>query len=183
MIASSLRPIVSPQPSPMAETMPTQTVPEQTLAADDTVSIKQSISKTPTMTETPIDAEQTNGHPGWCTTDTDVAGLEAAVPIPTTEPTNGTIAHREEVPAEAPLQTTTGEPNGTNGVEPHQSETPTAPVTTEEEDDTPLFSSDLISPQVTALLPEGYSMRPLRRSDYQKGTLPTPIPVPTAPAY
>jgi hypothetical protein len=36
---------------------------------------------------------------------------------------------------------------------------------------TPLFSSDLISPEVLAQLPEGYSCRPIQRSDYHKGFL------------
>ncbi|KAL4963896.1 glucosamine 6-phosphate N-acetyltransferase [Aspergillus stella-maris] len=37
--------------------------------------------------------------------------------------------------------------------------------------DTPLFSSSLISPTVTSELPPGYSIRPLRRSDYSRGYL------------
>jgi len=36
-----------------------------------------------------------------------------------------------------------------------------------------LFSPDLISPEVISSLPEGYSMRPLRRSDYHGAFLPT----------
>jgi hypothetical protein len=36
---------------------------------------------------------------------------------------------------------------------------------------TPLFSSDLISPEVLAQLPEGYSCRPIQRDDYHKGFL------------
>ncbi|KIW57268.1 hypothetical protein, variant [Exophiala xenobiotica] len=38
---------------------------------------------------------------------------------------------------------------------------------------TQLFSSSLISPEVAALLPQGYTIRPLRRSDYYGGFLPT----------
>lgn len=34
-----------------------------------------------------------------------------------------------------------------------------------------LFSTDLISPEVASSLPEGYGIRPLRRSDYQAGFL------------
>lgn len=34
-----------------------------------------------------------------------------------------------------------------------------------------LFSPELISPSVTADLPDGYSMRPLQRSDYSAGFL------------
>ncbi|KAL8746935.1 MAG: hypothetical protein Q9184_007678, partial [Pyrenodesmia sp. 2 TL-2023] len=35
----------------------------------------------------------------------------------------------------------------------------------------PLFSTDLISPAVTASLPANYTMRPLQRSDYKAGML------------
>jgi hypothetical protein len=35
----------------------------------------------------------------------------------------------------------------------------------------PLFSSDLISPEVLAQLPEGYSCRPIQQADYHKGFL------------
>jgi GNAT superfamily N-acetyltransferase len=35
----------------------------------------------------------------------------------------------------------------------------------------PLFSSDLISPEVLKALPEGYSCRPLERKDYHNGFL------------
>jgi glucosamine-phosphate N-acetyltransferase len=34
-----------------------------------------------------------------------------------------------------------------------------------------LFSPSLISPQVTSALPEGYSLRPLQRTDYHSGFL------------
>jgi len=43
--------------------------------------------------------------------------------------------------------------------------------------DPPLFSPDLISPAVQASLPEGYSMRPLRRSDYHGGKRKSGAPV------
>lgn len=35
----------------------------------------------------------------------------------------------------------------------------------------PLFSTELISPQVAAALPDGYTVRPVQRSDYQRGFL------------
>ncbi|KAF2708277.1 glucosamine 6-phosphate N-acetyltransferas-like protein [Pleomassaria siparia CBS 279.74] len=35
----------------------------------------------------------------------------------------------------------------------------------------PLFSAELISPEVAAQLPEGYKIRPLQRSDYANGFL------------
>lgn len=37
------------------------------------------------------------------------------------------------------------------------------------QEDAPLFSASLISAEVSSQLPEGYSMRPLRRSDYHGG--------------
>ncbi|KAJ5166166.1 Glucosamine 6-phosphate N-acetyltransferase [Penicillium canariense] len=37
--------------------------------------------------------------------------------------------------------------------------------------DGPLFSSSLISPEVISILPTDYTIRPLRRSDYQRGYL------------
>lgn len=37
--------------------------------------------------------------------------------------------------------------------------------------DKPLFSLDYISPEVQSLLPENYTLRPLRRSDYYSGYL------------
>lgn len=39
------------------------------------------------------------------------------------------------------------------------------------ENDGPLFPSSLISPEVIALLPTDYTIRPLRRSDYNRGYL------------
>ncbi|KAF1949189.1 glucosamine 6-phosphate N-acetyltransferas-like protein [Byssothecium circinans] len=42
------------------------------------------------------------------------------------------------------------------------------PVT---DDTMPLFSASLISPEVVAQLPEGYTCRPLQRGDYAKGFL------------
>ncbi len=38
-----------------------------------------------------------------------------------------------------------------------------------EEDEQPLFSPTFISAEVSSALPEGYSVRPLRRTDYHKG--------------
>ncbi|KAJ5595518.1 Glucosamine 6-phosphate N-acetyltransferase [Penicillium hispanicum] len=39
------------------------------------------------------------------------------------------------------------------------------------ENDDPLFPSTLISPEVISLLPTDYTIRPVRRSDYQRGFL------------
>jgi glucosamine-phosphate N-acetyltransferase len=36
---------------------------------------------------------------------------------------------------------------------------------------TSLFSADLVSPKVKDALPEGYTLRPLQRSDFKKGHL------------
>ena len=44
-------------------------------------------------------------------------------------------------------------------------------TTTTAADELPLFSSNLISPEVAESLPESYTVRPLRRSDYQAGFL------------
>ncbi|CAK41234.1 uncharacterized protein An12g07840 [Aspergillus niger] len=41
----------------------------------------------------------------------------------------------------------------------------------ESKDDAPLFPTTLISPSVAAELPEGYKIRPVRRSDYSRGYL------------
>jgi glucosamine-phosphate N-acetyltransferase len=43
-----------------------------------------------------------------------------------------------------------------------------SPVT---DDSTPLFNPELISPEVQAVLPEGYTCRPLQRKDYHNGFL------------
>jgi glucosamine-phosphate N-acetyltransferase len=37
--------------------------------------------------------------------------------------------------------------------------------------DTPLFSADLVSPEVQSAAPEGYKYRPLQRNDYANGHL------------
>lgn len=44
-------------------------------------------------------------------------------------------------------------------------------TTTNSHEETPLFSKDLISPEVAESLPESYTLRPLRRNDYQAGFL------------
>ena len=85
---------------------------------------------------------------------------DSAIP---TAPTKSTTT----VHASAPVQTTTGEPNGTNDASVNGTNG-TSP--SESDDEVPLFSPSLISPEVSALLPEGYTMRPLRRSDYNRGT-------------
>lgn len=43
--------------------------------------------------------------------------------------------------------------------------------TSDHTSETPLFSTDLISPEVLSALPEGYSCRPIQQGDYQKGFL------------
>jgi hypothetical protein len=44
-------------------------------------------------------------------------------------------------------------------------------LTSVTDDSMPLFSASLISPDVAAQLPEGYTIRPLQKGDYQKGFL------------
>lgn len=46
-----------------------------------------------------------------------------------------------------------------------------APPSTAPGDDAPLFDPSLISPAVRAALPDSYTIRPLRRSDYAAGFL------------
>lgn len=46
-------------------------------------------------------------------------------------------------------------------------------------EETPLFSPSLLSPQITAALPEGYSVRPLRKSDYHHGEKLLPLHIQT----
>ena len=46
-----------------------------------------------------------------------------------------------------------------------------AATQTDEFEDPPLFSPNLISPDVSSSLPDGYTMRPLRRNDYHGGML------------
>lgn len=47
----------------------------------------------------------------------------------------------------------------------------TQPPAESSKDDAPLFPTTLISPSVAAELPEGYKIRPVRRSDYSRGYL------------
>ncbi|PWY90473.1 acyl-CoA N-acyltransferase [Aspergillus sclerotioniger CBS 115572] len=49
--------------------------------------------------------------------------------------------------------------------------TPTPVKAVPSTDDAPLFPASLISPEVAAILPENYKIRPVRRSDYQRGYL------------
>ncbi|KPI36919.1 Glucosamine 6-phosphate N-acetyltransferase [Cyphellophora attinorum] len=102
--------------------------------------------------------------------------------VTTAEEINGTTQQSTvDDAAPVPLQALAGEPNGTNGIEQttepeEQVETadPAKEVKAEADDEeTPLFSPDLISPEVASLLPEGYIIRPLRRSDYHKGNYHT----------
>lgn len=172
----------------MAETMPTQTSPEQSLLASEATSIKEALSKASTFASTPeaddaqplapeagvgaaeslpvTTAEQINEQPP--AEDVDVGNTNngnEALPVTTAEKINGTEPTMTEDTASAPMQTTTGEPNGTNG-----QTNKTTDTISEDDEETPLFSADLISPEVAAVLPDGYIMRPLRRSDYHRGT-------------
>jgi glucosamine-phosphate N-acetyltransferase len=70
------------------------------------------------------------------------------------------------------------QPNGTAAPAPAKdlkstntiaSEAPPNP--TPSDDDIPLFSPSLISPSILSLLPENYTIRPLRRADYHNGYL------------
>lgn len=54
----------------------------------------------------------------------------------------------------------------TNGVKPEHDSNAQSDL-----DEQPLFSTDLVSSDVVSKLPEGYTLRPLRCSDYHKGYL------------
>ncbi|KAK4945150.1 Glucosamine-phosphate N-acetyltransferase-like protein [Elasticomyces elasticus] len=78
----------------------------------------------------------------------------AAAPTPTTSTVNGEAkTNGVAVPTSAPASAQDS--------------------TTTDADDQPLFSNSLISPEVSSSLPEGYTVRPLRRSDYKNGFLDT----------
>ncbi|ETI23288.1 hypothetical protein G647_05088 [Cladophialophora carrionii CBS 160.54] len=92
--------------------------------------------------------------------------------------TNGTHAHAPEpttsiatavptTPATTTSTSTSAPPPLTD--EPKQN----GKAVFSDENDPPLFSASLISEEVAARLPEGYTIRPLRRSDYYGGFLPT----------
>jgi hypothetical protein len=85
--------------------------------------------------------------------------LPTATTIPVKKPEDQPVLAESPLPKE-PVTNGTSSMNGTAAIT----------EVKEENDDTPLFSPSFISPEVAALLPEGYSMRPLRRSDYHKGT-------------
>lgn len=167
----------------MAESIPTQSAVGNAVFEAAPASLKDAPSEV-TSVEKPI--VQPNGH----------------TPAPETVATNGSPAlplknaasqANTEDPSSAPavpsqdkstitepvaVQATTGEPNGTNGVSVSvngngvNGTTPSA-----EDNEVSLFSPSLISPEVAALLPDGYTMRPLRRSDYNKGNQPTHSPI------
>ncbi|OAX84799.1 hypothetical protein ACJ72_00822 [Emergomyces africanus] len=77
-----------------------------------------------------------------------------------------------------PLQTNSIMPNGdniNNNIDTHipsPTPTPTSPSSHSiADDDPPLFCPSYISPMVQKQLPENYTIRPLRRSDYSSGYL------------
>ncbi|KIW75806.1 hypothetical protein Z517_10550 [Fonsecaea pedrosoi CBS 271.37] len=120
---------------------------------------------------------------------------EAATQVSLVQAPMTTNASTETEPVPTPTATVNGIVNRIAGIATHTNgTTPTpVPVTTSvpaptavdgliqngkpanvrDEDDPPLFSQSLISEQVMSQLPEGYSIRPLRRSDYYGGFLPT----------
>jgi hypothetical protein len=114
---------------------------------------------------------------------------EYTTPTPASKEASTQVSRSESNTHPAATQTTAPVVNGdtkttTNGVVVPQP-TPTSssvPVSLPQQsttngdanadDDTQLFSSSLISPEVSAILPEGYTLRPLRRSDYYGGMCP-----------
>ena len=61
--------------------------------------------------------------------------------------------------------------NGIMAHEPVSTNHTTTNGTSSDTEDAPLFTLDYISPAVSSLLPENYTIRPLRRSDYSSGYL------------
>jgi glucosamine-phosphate N-acetyltransferase len=59
----------------------------------------------------------------------------------------------------------------TTSIPPVETKPTMTSTVTSVETDGPLFPSTLISPEVIAALPEDYTIRPLRRSDYSRGYL------------
>ncbi|KIW17290.1 hypothetical protein PV08_04481 [Exophiala spinifera] len=114
------------------------------------------------------------------------ASTQASLAASTTQPaaTQTTVTMNGDSTTPASISKSTG--TMTNGVvaEPtptttstslqqqqQQQQQPSENVPTDEEP--PLFSPSLISPVVSSLLPQGYTIRPLRRSDYYGGFLDT----------
>lgn len=96
---------------------------------------------------------------------TELIGKEANTRVSVYEP-------MEEPTPTVVNRTTTPTINGTRAT-PTALPTPAPAAASEEredyDDDPPLFSPALISDEVRRNLPEGYSIRPLRRSDYYGG--------------
>jgi glucosamine-phosphate N-acetyltransferase len=89
----------------------------------------------------------------------------------TTPQTNGFLSNGitpTPTPTSTPAETNTA-PSTTASSEPKLPAYAAAISEAAELDDTPLFSPTLISDDIKATLPTGYSIRPLRRSDYFGG--------------
>lgn len=167
----------------MAESIPTQSAAGNAVFEAAPASLKDAPSEV-TSVDKPIvrqngetsapETVATNGSPA-------LPLKNAAQQVNTEEPSSAPVVPSQDkstTTEPVPVQTTTGEPNGTNGVSVGvngngvNGTTPSA-----EDNEVSLFSPSLISPEVAALLPDGYTMRPLRRSDYNKGTQHTPGPI------
>jgi hypothetical protein len=184
---------------PVPEATPEQSLSQSDIVSiKEHISKTSASTETETETGTPASTEQTNGHTAALqaadnsTTPNDNENLpvvtaeeintaaDAATQglvVTTADEINGTTTYPiVDDAAPAPLQTLAGEPNGTNGVMPEEevkaeqtADPKEDPKAEGDDEETPLFSPDLISPEVASLLPEGYIIRPLRRSDYHKG--------------
>lgn len=106
------------------------------------------------------------------------SAAECTIPVSKEAGTQASLADKIANPNPTPTSLN-GETSTTltNGVAPTPTATAT-PVpaskndltkTNGVEEDPPLFSLSLISPEVLSILPQGYTMRPLRRSDYNGG--------------
>lgn len=157
----------------MAESISTQSAAGTTVFEAAPASLKDAPSEV-TAVEKPVLKQ--NGHVPApeivATKGTPALPLkDAATHVNTDDRSSASVVASQEKSTNtesAPVQTTTGEPNGTNGVSPSVNGVNGTALPGDEEDAT-LFSPSLISPEVAALLPDGYTMRPLRRSDYNKG--------------
>lgn len=158
--------VETPHTPAMAESIPAQPAAEQSVFDSVAAPVKSMVSESVSETRSSSTSTQTHGIPPPSevpVTDRPLVVKDMASQATPTEPVNGPTQTVDDTSLPPPVQTSTGEPNGTNGIN------GAAPVSPDDDEETPLFSQSLISPEVAALLPEGYSMRPLRRSDYHKG--------------
>lgn len=165
----------------MVESIPTQSAAGQAVFETAPASLRDAPSEVTAIEKSTIqengqisvsETTGTNGNPAPLKTAATHGATEDDSSAPVVSSQDKSTATES-----APLQTTTGEPNGTNGINANGVNGINGTALSKGEDDVSLFSPSLISPEVAALLPDGYAMRPLRRSDYNKGSAVPPAPV------